>query len=231
MKIIDARDLTKIYGGPELPVTALDHVDLHVDDGEAVALTGASGSGKSTLLAILGCLDRPSSGTYWLGGRDVSTLDRQAQAWVRCHWLGFVFQAFHLVAHLSALENVALPLVYRGVRRSERERVARELLERVGLGDRADHRPRELSGGQKQRVAIARALVGSPRVLLADEPTGALDTRSGAEVLELLHSMRAQHNLTLLIVTHDPGVASRADRRIVLSDGRIVPERNSEAAE
>lgn len=222
MSVIETRGVCKVYGDAESLVHALDHVDFHVEDGEAVALTGASGSGKSTLLSILGCLDRPTRGVYLLGGTDVSSLGREAQAWVRSRYLGFVFQAFHLVSHMTALENVALPLGYTGVVRRERERIAHELLSRVGLGARASHRPRELSGGQKQRVAIARALAGSPRVLLADEPTGALDSRTGAEILELIYSVRAREKISLVMVTHDPGVARLADRRVVLSDGRVV---------
>lgn len=223
MRVIDARGISKVYAGAA-PVVALDHVDLGIEDGEAVALTGASGSGKTTLLSILGCLDRPTSGVYLLGGTDVSSLGRAAQAWVRNRYLGFVFQSFHLVPHMSALENVALPLSYAGVARRERERVALDLLERVGLAERADHRPRELSGGQQQRVAIARALAGRPRVLLADEPTGALDSRTGQEILDLIYALREREALSVVMVTHDPRVASLADRRVVLSDGHVVSD-------
>ena len=174
-----------------------------------------------TLLNILGCLDRPSRGQYVLGGRDVSTLTRTEQAWVRLHYIGFVFQAFHLIGEATVLENVALPLYYAGVARKERESTARALLERVGLADRLEHRPNQLSGGQRQRVAIARALANSPRLLLADEPTGALDTRTGEDVLRLLSELHAESRLTILIVTHDAEVAEFADRTIHIRDGLI----------
>ena len=176
----------KTYELGPISVPVLRGVDLTVAEGEVVALMGPSGSGKSTLLNILGCLDRPTSGEYILGGRDVSTLDRDEQAWVRLHYLGFVFQAFHLIGDNSVLENVALPLYYAGLTPKERIERAKALLDRVGLSDRLDHRPNQLSGGQRQRVAIARSLANSPKLLLADEPTGALDTKTGEEVLALL---------------------------------------------
>jgi putative ABC transport system ATP-binding protein len=202
---------------------------MAIGKSEVVAMMGPSGSGKSTLLNILGCLDRPTSGRYVLGGRDVSTLTREEQAWVRLHYLGFIFQGFHLINDNSVLENVAMPLFYAGVQRKEREERAAELCRRVGLGDRLDHRPNQLSGGQRQRVAIARALSNSPRLLLADEPTGALDTKTGEEVLALLHGLHEETGLTILLVTHDPEVARSAQRVIRMRDGRVVSDEEEEA--
>jgi putative ABC transport system ATP-binding protein len=220
--IVELAGVRKEYqeGGGVLPV--LRGIDLTIYQGEIVALLGPSGCGKSTLLNLIGCLDRPSGGEYMLGGRDVSQLTREEQAWVRLHYIGFVFQSFHLIAHASALENVALPLYYAGVPRKTREQKAAALLERVGLGTRLHHRPDQLSGGQRQRVAIARACVGQPRLMLADEPTGALDSKSGAEVLDLMSSLRAETGLTIVLVTHDMDVAQIAQRRIELRDGRVV---------
>jgi putative ABC transport system ATP-binding protein len=221
--VVRLRDVHKSYddGGMQVPV--LRGIDLDIANGEVVALLGPSGGGKSTLLNLLGCLDRPTSGSYELGGRDVSRLDRVEQAWVRLHYLGFVFQSFHLIAHATALENVALPLYYAGVERKEREERARAVLERVGLGDRTHHRPNQLSGGQKQRVAIARACVSNPRLLLADEPTGALDSKSGAEVLDLMSSLHRETGMTIVLVTHDLHVAAEiAQRHVEMRDGKIV---------
>jgi ABC-type lipoprotein export system ATPase subunit len=228
--IVETAGLTKIYheGGAPLPV--LVGVDVQISFGEIVALRGPSGSGKSTLLNILGCLDRPTRGHYWLGGRDVSSLDRTAQAWVRLHYIGFVFQTFHLIAHSTALENVALPLHYSGMAKPLALDKARHLLGRVGLGHRLDHRPNQLSGGQRQRVAVARSLACNPRLILADEPTGALDTRTGQEILALLLELHAEENLTLVLVTHDAAVAKVAHRQIEIRDGRVVGERTSDAA-
>jgi putative ABC transport system ATP-binding protein len=228
--VIEIRDLHKVYDQAGLNVPVLRGVSMHVAHGEVVALMGPSGSGKSTLLNILGCLDRPTRGHYVLGGRDVSTLTRAEQAWVRLHYMGFVFQAFHLIGEATVLENVALPLYYAGVERKQREQKARSLLERVGLGDRLDHRPNQLSGGQRQRVAIARSLANGPRLLLADEPTGALDTRTGEDVLRLLGELRAEGSLTILIVTHDAEVAEFADRTIRIRDGLIEDEPTSETS-
>jgi putative ABC transport system ATP-binding protein len=227
--IVETAGLTKIYqeGGAPLPV--LVGVDVQISFGEIVALRGPSGSGKSTLLNILGCLDRPTRGRYWLGGRDVSALDRTAQAWVRLHYIGFVFQTFHLIAHSTALENVALPMHYAGVQKAAALEKARGLLARVGLEHRLDHRPNQLSGGQRQRVAVARALACNPRLILADEPTGALDTRTGQEILGLLLELHAEQNLTLVLVTHDAAVAKVAHREIEIRDGRVVGERTSDA--
>jgi putative ABC transport system ATP-binding protein len=219
--VIVTEGLTKWHGLGTAGVLALDRVSVAVNDGEIVALRGPSGSGKSTLLNILGCLDRPTEGSYRLGSLDVSTLDRTQQAWVRLHYLGFIFQSFHLISDHTAFENVALPMRYAGVGRGERRDRAMSLLERVGLAERSEHRPPQLSGGEKQRVAIARAIACRPRILLADEPTGALDTRTGEEILELLLELRKNDGLTILLVTHDPKVAERADRQIFMKDGRL----------
>ncbi len=202
------------------PVHALAAVDEQIAAGEHVAIMGPSGSGKSTLLNIVGCLDRPTSGRYFLGEREVGRLDDTALTQVRRHEIGFVFQFFHLVARLTAAENVELPMLFAGVARTERRRRVSEALGAVGLEARATHRPDELSGGERQRVALARATVMRPRILLADEPTGNLDRRSGQAVLDLLAGMNRQ-GLTLLVVTHDPQVAHRADRILVLVDGRV----------
>jgi len=220
--LIDVSHLHKSYRLGDTWTPVLADVSLQVAAGQIVALQGPSGSGKSTLLNILGCLDRPTSGTYWLGGCDVSTLGREAQAWVRLHFLGFVFQSFHLIAHASALENVTLPMQYSRVPRSQRVERAADLLEQVGLAGRGHHRPNELSGGERQRVALARALACRPRLLLADEPTGALDSRTGMEILDLLLALQRRDALTVVIVTHDDRVAAVADRRIAMLDGRIV---------
>ncbi len=222
--VIELHGVRKNYleGGGILQV--LRGIDLTIRQGEIVALLGPSGCGKSTLLNVIGCLDRPSSGEYRLGKRDVSKLTREEQAWVRLHYIGFVFQSFHLIAHASALENVALPLYYAGMPRVKRELEAKRLLERVGLGARLHHRPDQLSGGQRQRVAIARACVAKPRLLLADEPTGALDSKSGEEVLALLSSLRDETGLTIVLVTHDLHVAEIAQRRIEMRDGKIVAD-------
>jgi putative ABC transport system ATP-binding protein len=227
--IVETVGIWKIYeeGGAPLPV--LRGVSVVIRRAEIVALRGPSGSGKSTLLNILGCLDRPTRGRYFLGGRDVSTLDPTAQAWVRLHYIGFIFQTFHLIAHSTALENVALPLHYAGMPRPEAHERARALLDRVGLSQRLDHRPNQLSGGQRQRVAVARALACKPRLILADEPTGALDTRTGQEILALLLELHAEQQLALVLVTHDPAVASVAHRQIELRDGRVMGEVTSDA--
>jgi putative ABC transport system ATP-binding protein len=220
--LVDVRDVDKEYRMAAAPVRALCDVSFQIRPGEIVALQGPSGSGKSTLLNILGCLDRPSAGRYWLGGHDVSALSRAAQAYVRLHFIGFVFQSFNLIARATALENVGLPLYYMGVPRHQRAEAARRLLDRVGLGRNVDHLPSQLSGGQCQLVAIARALACDPKLLLADEPTGSLDTHSGGEVLDLLLALRRERLLTVVLVTHDDAVAAIADRRIHLLDGRIV---------
>lgn len=221
-KLVQIRDLVKIYGEGDTGITVLRRINLAIHAGEILALCGPSGSGKSTLLNIIGCLDRPTSGSYHLAGQDVSRLDRTAQARMRLTHLGFVFQSFHLLSDATALANVALPLQYAGLSRRERTEQARAMLERVGLGDRLGHRPNQLSGGQRQRVAIARACVTQPRLLLADEPTGALDTQTGRAVLDLLGELHRESGLSIVLVTHDPKVAAWAHRRIDLLDGRIM---------
>ncbi len=225
--IIEIERIEKAYGEAPVHVPVLRGIDLTIPYGDVVALTGPSGSGKSTLLNILGCLDRPSKGRYRLGGRDVSDLDREEQAWVRLHYVGFIFQSFHLLRDASALENVALPLYYAGITRGEREARAEALLRRVGLGDRLDHRPHQLSGGQAQRVAIARALACRPKLLLADEPTGALDSKSGQAVMHLLAELHQDGGVTIVLVTHDPQVAAFAKRQIALFDGQVVGDERS----
>jgi ABC-type lipoprotein export system ATPase subunit len=228
--IVALEKVEKVYAGALLNAPCLRGIDLIVTHGEVVAITGPSGSGKSTLLNILGCLDRPTRGRYWLGGRDVSGLDREEQAWVRLHYVGFIFQSFHLVRDSTALENVALPLYYAGVPRAAREARAATLLQRVGLGDWLDYRPNQLSGGQCQRVAIARSLACRPRLLLADEPTGALDSRNGREVMNLLGELHQDVGITIILVTHDPQVARFAHRHIAMLDGLIVADEASESA-
>ena len=203
------------------PVRALVDVDEQIASGEHLAIMGPSGSGKSTLLNILGLLDRPSSGSYRLDGREVSNLDEAELTQLRRHRIGFVFQFFHLVSRLTALENVELPMIFAGVPRDQRRKKALDTLQAVGLAARAEHRPDQLSGGEQQRVALARATVMGPGLILADEPTGNLDTASGQQVLDLLDGMN-QQGLTLVVVTHDPDVARRADRILVLADGRIA---------
>lgn len=219
--MIRVEDLWRTYemGGQRLH--ALAGVDEEIGDGEHVAIMGPSGSGKSTLLNVLGCLDSPSQGRYFLAGEDVAKLSDQALAETRLHRIGFIFQSFHLVPRLTALENIELPMIFAGLAPAERRRHARAALEAVGLTDWATHKPSELSGGQKQRIAIARATIMGPELLLADEPTGNLDSRSGKQVLDLLCELNREGR-TLVVVTHDPGVARRADRVLVLRDGRIV---------
>ncbi|MCQ0018260.1 ABC transporter ATP-binding protein [Actinomadura madurae] len=202
-------------------VTALHGVSLRIDEGEFVAILGPSGSGKSTLMHLLGCLDRPTTGTLRISGRDASCLSDGELAELRNARVGFVFQSFHLLARTSALDNVALPLVYRGVPRSERRRRATAALATVGLDHRLGHRPGQLSGGEQQRVAIARALVGDPGVVLADEPTGNLDTRTGHDVMDLLDRLNSERGVAVVLVTHEPDIAERARRQVHLRDGRI----------
>ncbi len=205
------------------PVRALDDVSLHIRPGEYVAIMGPSGSGKSTLLNLIGCLDRPTRGSYQLDGRQVASLNEGQLTRVRRHLIGFVFQFFHLVHRLTAAGNVELPMIFAGLPRGERRRRVAEALAQVDLSDRADHRPQQLSGGERQRVALARATVMKPRLLLADEPTGNLDQKSGGQILELIEQLNRE-GLTLVVVTHDPNVARRADRIVVLVDGKVAQE-------
>jgi putative ABC transport system ATP-binding protein len=218
--LIQLEEVTKTYVMGDVEVHALRGVSLTIGKGEFTAIMGASGSGKSTLMNLLGCLDRPTSGRYLLDGNDVSALDADALAAIRNRTIGFVFQSFNLLSRTSALENVELPLVYAGLGTAERHARAAEALGRVGLGDRVDHHPSQLSGGQQQRVAIARALVNRPRVLLADEPTGNLDSRTSEEVMALLQEL-GRAGITVLLVTHEPDIAEHASRVIVMRDGRI----------
>jgi putative ABC transport system ATP-binding protein len=225
--LVSLENVTKVYRMGDVEVHALRGVSLVVEPGDFVAIMGASGSGKSTLMNIIGCLDRPSSGRYRLLGEDVSRLDRSALAERRNRTLGFVFQSFNLLARTSALENVELPLLYAGVSTRERHRRAREALARVGLADRAGHHPNQMSGGQQQRVAIARALVGRPRVILADEPTGNLDSATSREVMALFQELR-DGGLTVVLVTHEPDVAAFASRVVVVRDGLLVSDSRQE---
>jgi putative ABC transport system ATP-binding protein len=224
--VIQVEKVRKIYRTGDLEVEALRGVDLTIEDGEFVALMGASGSGKSTLMNLLGCLDRPTSGRYLFCGQDVTTLSRDDLAAMRNDRLGFVFQGFNLLKRTSALENVELPLLYsKKVSPRERRRRAIELLDKFGLGDRQSHFSNQLSGGQQQRVAIARALVNQPEVLLADEPTGNLDSRTGLEILAEFQRLNEEHGQTILMVTHDQEIANCSKRQIVMRDGRIVSDR------
>ena len=224
--MIAIQNMTKVYGAGEAEVRALDGVSLEIAKGEWVAITGPSGSGKSTLMHIIGCLDSPTAGEYWLNSVEVSGMDDSQLASVRNREIGFVFQSFNLLSRVNALQQVMLPLQYqRGDKRlprGDRAKRAREMLELVGLGDRMRHLPTELSGGQQQRVAIARALAQQPSILLADEPTGNLDSKSGAEVMEILHRLHREQGLTVVMVTHDPKVAAQAQRVIYFQDGLIA---------
>jgi len=221
--LIEIRDITKIYRmGGDIEVHALCGVSLQVDTGELLSIMGPSGSGKSTLMNVLGCLDQPTSGEYYLDGVDVKRLNDNALAEIRNRKIGFVFQTYNLLPRMTALQNVELPLVYRGVNGRERQRRVTEALEMVGLGDRMDHHPTELSGGQQQRVAIARALVNDPNIIMADEPTGNLDSTSGAEVMEILHHLHEERGITIVMVTHDEEIGAQAERIVRLRDGLIV---------
>jgi putative ABC transport system ATP-binding protein len=220
--MIGLRDVSKVYRAGDVPVPALRHIDLQIARGEFVSIIGASGSGKSTMMHIIGCLDRPSAGAYELGGRDVSRMGDDQLARVRNRLIGFVFQSFNLLPRLSALEQVAMPLLYAGV--SDRKRRALEALDELGLADRVRHRPTQLSGGQQQRVAIARALVTDPAIILADEPTGALDSRTTLEIMDVFVRLNRERNITIVFVTHDPKVAAYTDRVIELEDGRIIAD-------
>jgi putative ABC transport system ATP-binding protein len=223
--LIEIRDITKIYRmGGDIEVHALRGVSLQVDAGELLSIMGPSGSGKSTMMNVLGCLDQPTSGEYYLDGVDVKKLTDNALAEIRNRKIGFVFQTFNLLPRATALQNVELPLLYRGISGRERRRQVTEALEMVGLADRIHHRPNELSGGEQQRVAIARALATRPDIILADEPTGNLDSRSGAELVAVLQRLNREMGITVVFVTHDPDIAAHTRRIVQLLDGKIVAD-------
>jgi ABC-type lipoprotein export system ATPase subunit len=223
--LIELRGVTKIYDLGEVKVEALVDATLNIEQGEYVALLGPSGSGKSTLMNTLGCLDRPTSGSYLLAGEEIATMSRDERARIRNQRIGFVFQNFNLLARTTALDNVELPLLYsKAISARERHHRARESLEMVGLGDRLDHHPSQLSGGQQQRVAIARALVNHPSILMGDEPTGNLDSKTSREVIGLFRKLNEDNAITVILVTHDTNVAKNARRKIVLRDGRVVAD-------
>lgn len=224
MALIETYGLTKIYRMGRAEIRAVDNVDLTIEKGEFVSIMGRSGSGKTTLLNLIGCLDRPTAGSIFIEGIDVTKLPPGKLPRIRREKIGFVFQQFNLIPTLTALENVELPLRYAGVGGKERVRRAREVLERVGLGGRLNHRPSELSGGECQRVAIARAIVNRPLIILADEPTGELDTQTAAEIVSLLKELNQESGLTIVVVTHDPEVARQTHRTLYLRDGRIIRE-------
>ena len=222
--LIEIKDIYKIYNeGKESEVRALDGVSLQIDRGEFVAIVGQSGSGKSTMMNVLGCLDIPTYGTYLLNGTEVTELSDRQLAHIRNKEIGFIFQGYNLIQELDALENVTLPLIYQGLGMDQRYDRAMEALARVGMEDRADHRPAEMSGGQQQRVAIARAIATHPPVIMADEPTGALDSKTGRHVLEILHTLHEEGS-TVILITHDNGIAATAERIVRLSDGHIVSD-------
>ena len=226
--LIEIKDIYKIYNeGKESEVRALDGVSLSIDRGEFVAIVGASGSGKSTLMNVLGCLDIPTYGDYWLDGTDVTALTDRQLAHIRNKQIGFIFQGYNLIQELSALENVILPLIYQGVPITQREDRAMEALARVGMDDRAHHRPSEMSGGQQQRVAIARAIATHPAIIMADEPTGALDSKTGQHVLEILRELY-RRGTTIILITHDNGIAATARRVVRLSDGVVISDEAQE---
>ncbi len=222
--VIETHDLMKIYRMGDTEVRALNGVSIRINKGEFVAIIGPSGSGKSTLMSILGALDKPTSGSYQLDGTEIGQLSDDSLSDIRNYRIGFVFQKFNLLARSSALANVGLPLVYAGVNGKERDQRAHHVLELVGLGDRTHHRPNELSGGQQQRVAIARALINKPSIILADEPTGNLDSRTGEEIMRLFRQLHAEQGITLILVTHSPDIAAQADRTITMRDGEVVDE-------
>ncbi|MCI8677035.1 MAG: ABC transporter ATP-binding protein [Lawsonibacter sp.] len=228
--LITFQEVCKYYSMGDSTVTAADHISFEIEAGEFTAIVGSSGSGKSTCMNIIGCLDVPSEGTYLLDGQDVGRMNKNRLAEIRNELLGFIFQQYNLLPKLNLLENVEVPLMYAGVSRGERRDRARAALEQVGLGDKWRHRPMELSGGQQQRVSIARALVGKPSVILADEPTGALDSRTGREVLEMLQDLHGQGH-TVVLITHDNSIAVQAQRIIRLEDGRVVYDGPASAPE
>lgn len=221
--MIRLEDITKVYKMGDTEVHALNGVSLHIKPHEFVAIIGPSGSGKSTLMNMIGCLDVPTSGKYWIDGVEGSKMNDNQLADLRNQKLGFIFQQYNLLTKLSALENVELPLIYRGMPAAKREKMAKEALERVGLGDKINHKPTELSGGQQQRVSIARALCSHPSLILADEPTGALDSKSGIEIMQMLHELHDEGN-TIIIITHDLNIAKQAERIVTIRDGVIVSD-------
>ncbi len=225
--MIDLKDIYKIYGDGDSEIRALDGISLHVSENEFVAIVGSSGSGKSTCMNIIGCLDIPTSGTYTLNGTDVSTMTEKELAHVRNRELGFIFQQYNLIPKMNILENVELPLIYRRVSAEERRRLALEALDRVGLADRYKKYPSQLSGGQQQRVSIARALAGNPPVILADEPTGALDSKTGHDVLEFLKKLH-KDGTTIVLITHDNGIAAQIPRVVRIQDGHIISDERRE---
>ncbi|MFA0146553.1 ABC transporter ATP-binding protein [Vibrio lentus] len=225
--LVELSNIGKHYSNGDTEIRALDGVDLSIEKGEFLSILGPSGSGKSTLMNMLGCLDKPTEGEYQLDGKNVAALSANELAGIRNQKIGFVFQSFNLLEYASALDNVALPLVYSGIKAKERRKRAAALLEQVGLGDRLDHKPNQLSGGQKQRVAIARALVNDPQIILADEPTGALDSKSGAEIEALFNQLHAEGR-TLIIVTHDNSLAERTKRIVTIKDGKVLSDRQGQ---
>jgi len=229
MAIISMKQIRKVYDTGKVKVEALKGIDLAIDEGELVAIVGPSGSGKSTLMNLLGCLDTPSSGEYQLAGENVAGVTRDQLAEIRNRRVGFVFQNFNLLPHITSLENVELPMLFGGMKPSERRSRASELLDRVGLGERGEHKPTELSGGQMQRVAIARALAMNPDIVLADEPTGNLDTTSGSDIMSLFTDLWKQGR-TVVIITHDPALAKRASRVVEVRDGVIISDHRNEIA-
>ncbi|MBO4981381.1 MAG: ABC transporter ATP-binding protein [Lachnospiraceae bacterium] len=226
--LVEIKDICKIYNPGENEVRALDHVSVDIEEGEFVAIIGQSGSGKSTLMNMLGCLDVPTSGTYRLHGQDVSSLNDDQLSDIRNREIGFIFQGFNLIPNLTALENVELPLIYRGVGKRERRELSGKALEKVGLAHRMDHKPSEMSGGQQQRVAIARAIAQAPPVILADEPTGNLDSGSTGEIMEVLKALHSDGR-TVILITHDNEIAAQANRVIKIKDGRIEADSGEKA--
>lgn len=222
--MIELKDIYKIYETGDTEVHALDGINLHIDKGEFVAIVGQSGSGKSTCMNIIGCLDVPTSGHYILDGIDVSTMSENELSYIRNQELGFIFQQYNLIPKLTVLSNVELPLIYKRVPKDEREELAKKALKKVGLEGKEDRYPKQLSGGQQQRVSIARALAGTPSVILADEPTGALDSKTGIEVLELIKKLNEEGN-TIILVTHDNGIAEQAKRIVRIHDGKIIEDK------
>lgn len=228
--MIKIEGLTKVYDTGTIQVAALKGIDLTIEKGEFVAIMGTSGSGKSTLMNIIGCLDRPTEGKFYLDGIDVSSMKEKEQADIRNEKIGFVFQSFNLLPRMTALQNVELPMIYGRHNAKYRREHAEKALERVGLADRMDHRPNELSGGQKQRVAIARALAGNPAVILADEPTGALDSKTSYEIMDMIRALNEEGS-TIVVVTHEPDIAAQAKRVVVIRDGLIIEDRYNDEAE